>query len=662
MAKFNNPQSQSSSKKLPLAGNAADRPELKKLQILLPVVIGLISVIYYFNSLGGNYVMDDAIVISENQYTMQGIKGWKGIFGHDTFYGFFKEAGKDHLVAGGRYRPLSLAMFALEGQIFGFNPFVFHLFNILYYALTCIILFFILQRILQRKLDDNSALIVAFFSALIFAVHPIHTEVVANIKGRDEILACLFGLSGMWTYLLSLRKRSIMYAVIAAFFWLLAILSKENGIVFVALSPLAVWCFDETSFKSLFRSLLPSFVMLVIYFIIRQSILGTDPKAGPVMELMNNPFLYWHTNGYLPVSLSVKLATIAVTMLKYLSLMVFPHPLTSDYYPRQIALADWTTGAAILGTLIYLVAIIFCIIRLKKKEVVTFGILFYLIALFPMSNIPFSVGTLMSERFLFIPSIGIILIISWLINKYIVKGSLNYRINLILVAIILILGVKTIARNKDWSNNFTLFTTDVKVSDKSAKMLNAAGGVLLDSCTKVSDPVIKQQMVDQAQTYLLEAVNIHPSYANAYLLLGNSYIYKQEYDKALANYELSLKYNPGFKDVRMNMAKVYKELGRKAGEEERNLPKAKLLLQKSLDLNPKDPETNRLMGVATGISGQAKEALKYFIAALDAKPGDAFYMFDLGSAYANAGDMEKANYYHSEAIKKDPSLQKRMNK
>jgi hypothetical protein len=95
-----------------------------------------------------------------------------------------------------------------------------------------------------------------------------------------------------------------------------------------------------------------------------------------------------------------------------------------------------------------------------------------------MSNIPFPVGTLMSERFLFIPSIGFVLIVSWLIDRYIVKGSLNYRINLVLVAIILILGIKTVARNKDWSDNYTLFTTDVQVSDKSAKMLNAAGGVL----------------------------------------------------------------------------------------------------------------------------------------------------------------------------------------
>ena len=98
---------------------------------LLVYIIGGLSLVYYINSLGGGFVMDDAIVIIDNQYTLKGISGWPGIFENDTFYGFFREVGKDHLVAGGRYRPLSLALFALEGQIFGFKPIVFHFFNIL---------------------------------------------------------------------------------------------------------------------------------------------------------------------------------------------------------------------------------------------------------------------------------------------------------------------------------------------------------------------------------------------------------------------------------------------------------------------------------------------------------------------------------------------------
>lgn len=645
-----------------ITDNRQSSLSMRRAWSVIPYLIGIVALLYYVNSISGAYVMDDAIVISENQYTVQGFKGLKGIFGHDTFYGFFKEEGKGHLVEGGRYRPLSLALFAVEGQIFGFYPIVFHVMNILYFALTCMLLFYVIKNLMRRRLGEERALIIAFFSALIFAIHPIHTEVVANIKGRDEIMACMLGLLGMMQYLKSIETNKLLPSILASCFWFLALLSKENGIVFIALTPLAAWFFYDASIRKLLKTMALPILMVIAYLVIRYAVLGSAPKAGPIMELMNNPFLYWETNGYLPVSLSIKMATIAVTMLKYIALLCFPHPLTSDYYPKQIALATWSDWKAILGMLLYVAAIIICIVRFKRKEVVVYGILFYLIALFPMSNIPFPVGTLMSERFLFIPSIGFVLIVSWLIDRYIVKGSLNYRINLVLVAIILILGIKTVARNKDWSDNYTLFTTDVQVSDKSAKMLNAAGGVLLDSSVHVEKPEVKREMVERAQQYLLKAIEIHPAYANAYLLLGNSYVYQNNYEKALEYYQFALKYNPDFRDARSNMAKMYKEMGRKAGEVEGNLPKAKEMLQKSLEIDAKDPETNRLMGVATGMSGQAREAIKYFQAALDAKPDDAFYMFDLGSAYANVGDMEKANYYHSEAIRKDPSLQKRLNK
>ncbi|HRN34535.1 MAG TPA: hypothetical protein PLC76_03365 [Saprospiraceae bacterium] len=664
MAKFNKSERVKTQKVItaPIPGSDADKLGNLIPTRLMPFLIVVFAILFYANSLGGSYVMDDAIVISENQFTIQGVAGWKGIFSHDTFYGFFRESGKNHLVSGGRYRPLSLALFALEGQVFGFKPFVFHLFNLLYYALTCFLLFRLFHYLFESRYGRTNATLIAFFCSLLFTVHPIHTEVVANIKGRDEILTCLLGLAGTWYFIRSIDRGRLALSILAAFLWFLSLLAKENGIVFIALAPLAVWFFKDVKMSDILRYSIPAVVMTILYLILRRTVLGPAPDSGPIMELMNNPFLTWHINGYLPVTFSIKLATIAVTMLKYILLLIYPYQLTSDYYPQQIPLSDWSNWRAILGFLLYATAIVICLIRLKKKEIITFGILFYLVALFPMSNILFPVGTLMSERFLFIPSIGFALIISRLIHIYVVKGSLNSRLNLLILALILILSVKTIARNKDWSDNYTLFTTDVKISDNSAKMLNAAGGALLDSCIRVKDPIVKKQMAEEAQRYLLRAIELHPSYSNAYLLLGNSYAYTDNLEKAAENYQLALQYNQNFMDAKINLASMYKELGRKAGEKEGNLPKAKEMLGKSLQLNPKDPETNRLLGIAIGMSGDPKGALIYFKAALEAKPDDAFYMFDLGSAYANAGDMEKANYYHAEAIKKDPSLQQRLNK
>lgn len=627
----------------------------------LVYIIGGLALAYYINSLGGGFVMDDAIVIIDNQYTLKGISGWPGIFENDTFYGFFREVGKDHLVAGGRYRPLSLALFALEGQVFGFNPGVFHFFNVLYFAFSCMLLFNLMRKLLTQRFNKETVLIISFFTALIFTIHPIHTEVVANIKGRDEILCCLFGLLSTYFMWMGVRDNKIGRSILSGVFIFLSLLSKENGIVFLALAPLAVWFFStDKKIKNIIIHVLPMLIFTLIYLGIRQSVLGTPANTGPIMELMNNPFLVWQVNGYLPVETGQKLATISVTLLKYLVLMIFPHPLTSDYYPKQIAITSWSDIKAILGLLTYLTMIIVCLIRFRKKELPVYGLIFFLIALFPMSNLLFPVGTLMSERFLFIPGIGISIVLAWFISKYLVRNNLFSRVNLLIGAIILLLGIKTIARNNDWKDNFTLFTTDVKVSSNSAKMRNSAGGVLVDSASKIKDPVLKNQMLDEAQSHLMKAVEIHPSYSNAYLLLGNAQAYKEDFAAAAVNYELALKYNPNFMDAKINLALAWREVGKAAGEKEGNLVKALELLKKSLALNPKDPETNRLLGVAVGISGKPQEALNYFLKAHNASPDNAFYMFDLGSAYANVGNTEKANYYHAEAIKRDPSLQQRL--
>ena len=155
------------------------------------LVIVLSTVVLYFNTLKNDYALDDALVLNENQFVKQGVKGLKNIFKYDSFRGFFGTEKK--LVQGGRYRPLSLATFAVEYDLFGLKPRVHHAVNIILYGILGIGIFYFLRNILQLFAVAHS-IEIAFFTTLIFMVHPVHTEVVANIKGRDEILAMLFGI------------------------------------------------------------------------------------------------------------------------------------------------------------------------------------------------------------------------------------------------------------------------------------------------------------------------------------------------------------------------------------------------------------------------------------------------------------------------------------
>ncbi len=197
----------------------------KRLNCLL---ILLFSFVLYFNTIKHDYTQDDAIVITDNMYTKQGLAGIDEILKYDTFKGFFKKEGKDKLVAGGRYRPFTLIMFAIEWEFFKTsqkNPdgsikkdgegntvyttsTIGHIFNILFYGLTGIVLYLLLLQLLLPGRSEIFAYGVAFISTFLFMAHPIHTEAVANIKGRDEIIALLGSLTAAyWTIRAYYEKR-----------------------------------------------------------------------------------------------------------------------------------------------------------------------------------------------------------------------------------------------------------------------------------------------------------------------------------------------------------------------------------------------------------------------------------------------------------------------
>ena len=156
------------------------------------LLLFVIAFVFYGNTIPNHYALDDAIVITENQFTKQGFAGIDDILTHDSFTGFFGEDKK--LVSGGRYRPLSIITFAVEYEFFGANPHVSHLVNVLLLWVTAMLIFIIFSRLFWHYETRPWYLSLSFLTALFFLAHPIHTEAIANIKGRDEIMALLFSL------------------------------------------------------------------------------------------------------------------------------------------------------------------------------------------------------------------------------------------------------------------------------------------------------------------------------------------------------------------------------------------------------------------------------------------------------------------------------------
>ncbi len=619
------------------------------------IFLTALTILLYVNTVSHDFTLDDAIVITENVFTKEGISGLKNIFTHDTFYGFFQQEGKANLVSGGRYRPLSQAMFALEYSSFGQNPLAGHIGNIILFVLTVLSIFYITHYFAKSHLSPSVRIIFAGIVALIFATHPLHTEAVANIKGRDEILVLLFGL---WCVYFSSRyyfRKELKYGIVSGFFFLSAILSKENAVAFLAVIPLAIYFFKKGRPRKIVRAIVPSVAAFLLYMVLRISVLGYAFGGDAPLELMNNPFVKFVDGQYIYMNLGEKIPLVILGLLKNIQLLVFPHPLTHDYYPKYFDITNFSNPKVLLGLFTYL-GLLFLVIKFGiRKKVISFSILFFLTTLFLTTNILFPIGTHLSERFLFTPSYSIALLggsfFLWLKRKY---GPRTAWVTI--CGISFLFSIKTVIRNKAWKDNYTLFTTDVITSSRSAKVQNAAGGEIIAQSYALTDSLQKSQAMRRALSHLDRAIEIHPTYRNAFLLSGNAHYYIQEYDEAIKKYNSALDLSPGYQEALDNRALAYRDLGRHLGEKQGDLQGAISSLKKALEYLPDDYETNRLLGIAYGNSRDTQRSIAHFLKALESKPDDSWTNYNLGIAYLAIQDTTSGMRYIARAKELNPQV------
>ena len=457
----------------------------KESLIILLAALGL-----YAYSIQFEYVLDDKIVISENNFVKKGYSGIKEILTTESFAGYF--GSQKDLVVGARYRPLSIVTFAIEYAHFGLNPKISHLINVLLYILSGLLIFRLISLLIRKKKATHWLLGIPFLTALIFIIHPVHSEVVANVKGRDEIMTLLFSLLAFYSFFKAQGKQKILWSSAGVISFFLALLSKENALTFIAIIPLGLYFFTKIKIRSLVTPTILLVLTGLVYLYLRFSVIGYFLSSGKeITDIMNNPFAGLETGE--------KYATIFYTLGLYLKLLFFPHPLTHDYYPYHIPVMTWAKWQAFVSLLLNAGLIFWALILMKRKSILSFGILFYFITLSIVSNLPFTVGTFMNERFLYISSLGFCLIIAWLISEVIPnwlgerKGSLGILNSGLLGILVLGFMSKTIERVPAWKDTFSLNSAAIKVSKNSARANLFMGTAIFNLHLEESDPQRKKQ-------------------------------------------------------------------------------------------------------------------------------------------------------------------------
>jgi hypothetical protein len=188
-------------------------------------VLFLLAMGLYIQTLSYDYVLDDTVLIVKNKFTQKGIAGIPEIVGNETFKGHFGD--QKELVEGGRYRPFSQVTFAIEKTITGGNAAFSHFINVLLYAFTGIFLYRVLLLLFPQA--GKQFLDVPFAATALFIVHPLHVEVIANVKGRDEIFAFLAELGILYYSFKWLAQNKTRYLVYSALCFFLGILSKARS-------------------------------------------------------------------------------------------------------------------------------------------------------------------------------------------------------------------------------------------------------------------------------------------------------------------------------------------------------------------------------------------------------------------------------------------------
>lgn len=564
------------------AARADVTSKASKTALELALGVALLAVLPYANSLKNGFTFDDVPIVVENS----SLRSFAGI-GHAFVSDWWDGTRPQSLL----YRPLTKATYVIDHAAAGLasRPALpFHLQNLAWHAAASAAL-----CVLVLELFTSPWL--AFASAALFAVHPVHTEAVNGIVGRAELMSACFGFI---TLLAARRARPVLAGVLL----FLALLSKEQAIV-IPLIPF-LW-FHPWKSPGGRRLLAGLAIAVVAYLALRTAVLGSPTGVAPSPPgsiNVDNPIA--GATGAARVWTPLRVFGHAATLL------TFPRSLSADYSYDQIPLVASPDLATILS-IVALGALAFGAFALRKRAApVSFGIAFFLLSWLVTSNIPIVIGTIFGERLLYLPSAGVCLAVASALAAVPAR-----RLGAVAIAALALAGfARTWARNPDWKNNAALFASTVATSPRSCKALDGYASELL-TAGRPKDAI----------PWAERALAVYPDYPNAHLTLAkcSRLLATQETDAGRRG-ELRRRADSEARRVAVayGSADAWSVLGSVALDDG-NVSDALASFRKSVELQPRFVPGLVGLGAAEMGDGHPEAALTHFEQALALDPANA---------------------------------------
>ena len=615
----------------------------------LPALLGFLV---YANTLNFGFVLDDYAAIIENTSTQKGMAALGEIFSTSYRYGYI-------LLSDELYRPLPKAIFAIFWDLFPNNATPGHLLNVLLFAFTCYFIF----RLLSKWFPNLQKL--ALLTSLIFAVHPIHTEVVANIKSLDEILSFLFCLLSLDQYLTYKEKGNMSSIFLAMILFFVAFLSKESTITFLPIFPLFVYFRMNTingagfqsgpgenanqiqttrvGFQSNLNGLQWMLIPTIIFLLIRHSILNSsDMFSSAPPSVADNALMYAKD--------SLTQLTGAVAMLGfYLYKLIVPINLSFDLSFPEVKPAGINDWKFILSAVVLLFLLGWAIKGMKNRSPFSLALFFFFITVAVSSNIFMRIGTHYGERLMYVPSFGIVLLISMLIIHFLEKkesSSKSFTMPTMVVtgAIVILFSGLTIARNPVWESNETLYNSGLISAPNSARVHYYVGLYKVKTDYLETLPEKERDAAfNDGVIHLKKSIELYPFFTDAWTQLGIASYRVKNYPEALKYYEEAVKLNPYDPVVLNNSGSVYFDM--------QNYNEALKRYQQAVKFKPDYADAYMNIGSCYGVGGQYDLAITNLERAVQINPNLTQAYYFLGVTWRNKGNEAMAAKYFELADK-----------
>jgi hypothetical protein len=485
-------------------------------------------------NLGNQYAQDDMAVIQKNTTVHTLSRPWR----------FFTESYWPKPFAPEMFRPLTSTGFAVQWVVGGGRPWVYRIVSIAIYTAATLAVFHLAGLLLPP--------LAAWLVAAFFAVHPVHVEAVAAAVNQAELVV---GLLAAWLVIryLAIRqahRMSVRDGVALFLIYLTAMFFKESGIVLIGLLVAAEITIvaDRRPLWHRLGEIRPLLLVMALgattFFVIRTFALEGNARGTYTSEALEG------------LTLGGRALTMLTVVPHWFRLMFWPAHLRGDYAPREIDASTTWGLAQTQGALLLLLAVIVALAARRRYPAVTFGMLWFAVAIFPISNVLVPTAIMIAERILFLPSVGMMLVVGGLAVPVIEWASVRGRaVRLGLagaVAAVLVMGLtRSASRQRVWRDQFTFWHQATIDAPLSYKTHHALASLLFPIGLRT-----------WAEREYRTAMALYPKRWGAYFDLGNKLRLEGLCEQAVWHYRQALRIEPELESARTSVIACFLHMGR----------------------------------------------------------------------------------------------------